>query len=765
MTLKAKLILMVAVPLLGVAGFSINEILSQNKLSGEIDRVRVLARLSQRSSSLIHEMQKERGLSSGFLGSKGTKFVEDLPRQQEVTNLQLQQFRSFWQEFDQKQGSLEISKLIGEANERLSEIENLREGVKSQSKPVGEVLEYYSGTIGKLLNAVEATVMITPDPDMARLSTSYAAFLQAKERAGIIRAVLSNVFAKGEFTGQLFNRFSELVTQHKTYLQVFTSLSDQENREYLIEKMSDPSVTEVERMIQLAFKEEAKGKLFNRLAFEFGYSNFIHNYKNYVLRGQRKYKEQLELNLASLRKIGAELEANPDLDQGDLRNLRVVLSTVEAYGAQIPFVSSQWSKQTPVTKIDASIEIDDAPARKALEALVIRRFEVDPTHWFNEITKKINLLKEVEDHLMAGIIKKADQMQSGILLVYLLAGLVLVATLFVGVSQGRNIVALLEKLITDLRHSANEVASAADEIARSSNALSSGATQQAASLEESSASMEEMARQAEGNALAAEQTSESMTRLAQVVKKSLESSQNASLLAGKANNSAKKGMEAMENILGAMDQVKKGSDEITEIVAVISEITHQTKMLATNAAIEAARAGEHGKGFAVVADEVAKLAENSKASAKLITNLIKSNAKNTETGDELAHKGEEVLREILQHSGQVTEIMNELSIKTSQQVDGILLMNEQVETICSASKEQSLGVSQINRALEEMDKVTQSNAATSQEAAAAAEELNAQAQMLKDLVAEVSTQVGGKAAQLSSHELQVVPREHRRLRE
>ena len=221
----------------------------------------------------------------------------------------------------------------------------------------------------------------------------------------------------------------------------------------------------------------------------------------------------------------------------------------------------------------------------------------------------------------------------------------------------------------------------------------------------------------------------------------------------------------MENILGAMDQVKKGSDEITEIVAVISEITHQTKMLATNAAIEAARAGEHGKGFAVVADEVAKLAENSKASAKLITNLIKSNAKNTETGDELAHKGEEVLREILQHSGQVTEIMNELSIKTSQQVDGILLMNEQVETICSASKEQSLGVSQINRALEEMDKVTQSNAATSQEAAAAAEELNAQAQMLKDLVAEVSTQVGGKAAQLSSHELQVVPREHRRLRE
>src|SRR3989339_1505907 len=98
MTLKAKLILMVAVPLLGVAGFSINEILSQNKLSGESDRVRVLARLSQRSSSLIHEMQKERGLSSGFLGSKGTKFVEDLPRQQEVTNLQLQQFRSFWQE-------------------------------------------------------------------------------------------------------------------------------------------------------------------------------------------------------------------------------------------------------------------------------------------------------------------------------------------------------------------------------------------------------------------------------------------------------------------------------------------------------------------------------------------------------------------------------------------------------------------------------------------------------------------------------------------
>jgi methyl-accepting chemotaxis protein len=165
-----------------------------------------------------------------------------------------------------------------------------------------------------------------------------------------------------------------------------------------------------------------------------------------------------------------------------------------------------------------------------------------------------------------------------------------------------------------------------------------------------------------------------------------------------------------------MEAIKVSSDDIAKIIKTIDEIAFQTNILALNAAVEAARAGEAGMGFAVVADEVRNLAQRSAQAAKETAGKIEGAITKTGQGVEISSKVAQTLNEIVTKARQVDELVAE---------------------VASASREQTEGITQINTAVGQMDKVTQSNAANAEESAAAAEELNAQAEVMKQSVAEL----------------------------
>jgi methyl-accepting chemotaxis protein len=261
----------------------------------------------------------------------------------------------------------------------------------------------------------------------------------------------------------------------------------------------------------------------------------------------------------------------------------------------------------------------------------------------------------------------------------------------------------LSRVAGSLNDGSNQVASAAAQVSGASQTLAEGASEQAASLEETSSSLEEMS---------------SMTR------RNAENAQKANDLAKQARSAADKGAGDMQAMSAAMEAIKVSSDDIAKIIKTIDEIAFQTNILALNAAVEAARAGEAGMGFAVVADEVRNLAQRSAQAAKETAAKIEGAITKTGQGVEISTKVGLALSEIVEKARQVDELVAE---------------------VAGASREQTQGISQINTAVGQMDKVTQSNAATAEESAAASEELNAQAEVMKQSVGELLKLVGGAA--------------------
>ena len=276
------------------------------------------------------------------------------------------------------------------------------------------------------------------------------------------------------------------------------------------------------------------------------------------------------------------------------------------------------------------------------------------------------------------------------------------------------------QIVGQIKQSAREVSDASAEISSSTTDLSQRTEEQAASLEETSASMEEIAA---------------------TVKKNAENAQQANQSTAKARDVADRGGEVVAKAVAAMAQIEASSGKISDIIGVIDEIARQTNLLALNAAVEAARAGDAGRGFAVVASEVRTLAQRSSQAAKDIKDLITNSNGQVRSGVELVNKAGEALGEIVESIKEVADL---------------------VSNIAGASIEQSTGVEEVNRALNQMDEVTQQNSALVEENAATAKTLEHQAKNMDERVSFFQIDAAGTAPRTRSPRRARRPRRPRR---
>ncbi len=313
-----------------------------------------------------------------------------------------------------------------------------------------------------------------------------------------------------------------------------------------------------------------------------------------------------------------------------------------------------------------------------------------------------------EDEFLEGITKvkqKASQTNMFVLFTSIATVVIsMVVWFFVSTSLTSKIRNVVKKI---LENSAT-MATSTSEMSTASNRLAEGASSQAAGLEEASSSLEEVS---------------SMTR---------QNADNASEANGLSKNtfeSAETGSKAMDKMNVAIESIRASSDETAKIIKVIDEIAFQTNLLALNAAVEAARAGEAGKGFAVVAEEVRNLAIRSAEAASETSRMIDESVRKSYDGVDIAKEVANVLEEIVDSAKKTDELISEIASASAEQADGIAL---------------------VNTAISEMDRVTQQNAASSEEIASATGMISSQAKEVKTIAEELAIIVDGKDAEVSN---------------
>ena len=302
-----------------------------------------------------------------------------------------------------------------------------------------------------------------------------------------------------------------------------------------------------------------------------------------------------------------------------------------------------------------------------------------------------------KDEVMASLYAIRNTIIVGVILFALLASLL-------AYLAARNISSPIQMAVEKISVSSDQIASASSQVASSSQVLAEGTSEQAAAVEETSSSLEEMSSMTKTNA---------------------ENASAANALMMEAKEIVARAEKSMKQLTQSMLDISRASEETSKIVKTIDEIAFQTNLLALNAAVEAARAGEAGAGFAVVADEVRNLAIRAAEAAKNTASLIEGTVSKVKEGTGLLDDTNKNFVEVAKSATKVAELVGE---------------------IAAASREQAQGIEQVSKAVAEMDKVVQENAASAEESASAAEEMSSQAALLKEVVEELQSLIGGKTS-------------------
>jgi methyl-accepting chemotaxis protein len=430
------------------------------------------------------------------------------------------------------------------------------------------------------------------------------------------------------------------------------------------------------------------------------------SFKSYIVRGGREDKDFFEA-IDALTDFGVDYRSTGELSGHEIAQLDAFQKGLGEYRQSMAAVATARSRTANPVELDRVAPAAGGDIRDALRELerLNRREGQEKTARVSELVDEARLW------VLAGTVPA--------LAVLVLFGILLTRSITAPIREA----ARVAESVADGDLSSRIVARGGDEtgqMMRALKAMNDGLTRIVAGVRASTGTIAQasaeivrgnadMAQRTEAQASHLEETASSMEELTATVKQNADNAGVADRHAAEAASVARGGRDVMGHVVSTMDAIRASSGKIADIIGVIDGIAFQTNILALNAAVEAARAGEQGRGFAVVAAEVRSLAQRSAQAAKEIKGLIDASAGNVRSGAELVERAGKTMEEI---------------VGSVEKVRGL------ISEIAGASAEQKAGIEQVNKAVMDMEHMTQQNAALVEQSAAAAEALDEQAQAL-----------------------------------
>ncbi|MCW8914801.1 MAG: nitrate- and nitrite sensing domain-containing protein [Magnetovibrio sp.] len=566
-------------PVLGMLYFSGATILEKRSIVNEMESLQELADLAPTVSALVHELQKERGTSAVFIGSKGTKFVKELPQQWELSSSKHDNLNSAFNAFDAESFGANLTKKIETAKDALAELEKTRKGVQERSITVPQMAGYYTPTIAKLLKIVEEMAVLSNNPDVTKSIAAYTAFLQGKERAGIERAMGGAGFGAGEFKPVIYRKFLQLIAMQDTFLYTFSIYSTQEQRDFLKNTLVGPDVDEVERMRKIAIESPITKDM----------QGITGPYWFGTITKKINLLKQVEDKIST--DLLAQTGAIKSSAQTTFFSLLLIVAILIAITASLVIFIAR-SISGPIGRLTEKMTIL-AEGNQSVE--------INATHRGDEVGEMARAVVVFKDNMIkASELAAAQQAEQEEKLKH-------------SAVMEEAIVELESKvtgIVDAVNNGSSEIVTIAGKMGNKIDTTSSRSLEVAEASIRTSTNVETVAA-------AAEELSASVSEISAQISKGAEIASVAVTEADQAN----------EKVQG----LSKAADKIGEVVELITDIADQTNLLALNATIEAARAGEAGKGFAVVASEVKNLANQTAKATEQIS--IQINDMQNATGD------------------------------------------------------------------------------------------------------------------------------------
>jgi len=772
-SVKSRIYLLAGAPLLVALFFMLSGIANRYDIMHEMDSLEPTSQLGIHIGSFIHETQKERGATAGLLGGND-QFQSVLAKQREQTNPKRAALRNYLASFDSSGYGTVFSDALRTAVAEMDRIDTIRSQVDARSIKAKEAISFYTHHNALMLTVVQQTVELATHSEISQLRTAYVTFMQGKERAGIERAVMSNVFAANEFGNGVYNKFSGLVMAQDTYIRVFRSFATQEQNAYFEQQMSDPAVAEVQRMRDIALSAIGnleKASLLLNINESIGYGGLIHQFKNFVLRDMPKYEQQFKEKYDLTTKLLDEYKSFPLASEKEKAHLAAIRGVIDKYRDALVTVVKMHGYGASITELDKAVKISDAPAIEALhhleEGTRLGGFNIDAKHWFETITKKINLLKTVENRLAEDLGKRGNELYSesrtALITLSLIATAMTLAVLITVFFIARGIT-------TPLQHSvafAQQIAAGdltgeikvecqdelgalqqamkdmRDKLVDMFSGIGGAASQLAASAEEMANITAQTTQGIQQQQNETEQVATAMNEMSSTVAEVASSANNASKGAQEANSAALSGQHIVNDTIAAVDQVatkvehnagvvrkvNEDSEKIGVVLDVIRGIAEQTNLLALNAAIEAARAGEQGRGFAVVADEVRTLASRTQASTQEIQQVIEGLQSSTKDAVAAMDTGASEARASAEKATEARDALEAITATVSS-------INDMNMHIASAAEEQSSVAAEIDRSVSSISQVATETSSAAEQLSRSSNNLAQLSSGLTNMIAE-----------------------------